>query len=86
MTVLVKLPIISKACLYWLAFRLNTSDSNNDIINNNNNNNINNNNNNINNNNKGVMPRPARGAPSFTGHRHSKSPDLCTLTNHYGYQ
>ena len=28
-----------------------------------------------------VMSRPARGAPAFTEHRHSKSPDLCTLFN-----
>ena len=33
----------------------------------------------------GVMPRPARGAHAFTEHRHSKSPDLCTLINPYGY-
>ena len=29
---------------------------------------------------------PAFGAPAFTEHRHSKSPDLCTLINPYGYQ
>ena len=34
----------------------------------------------------GVMPRPASGAPAFTEHRYSKSPDLCTLINPYGYQ
>ena len=34
----------------------------------------------------GVMPRPACGAPAFTEHRYSKSPDLCTLINPYGYQ
>ena len=34
----------------------------------------------------GVMPRLARGALAFTEHRHSKSPDLCTLINPYRYQ
>ena len=34
----------------------------------------------------GMMPRPARCAPAFTEHRYSKSPDLCTLINPYGYQ
>ena len=29
----------------------------------------------------GVMCKPACGAPAFTEHRYSKSPDLCTLTN-----
>ena len=30
---------------------------------------------------------PACGTPAFTEHRrHSKSPDLCTLINSYGYQ
>ena len=33
----------------------------------------------------GVISRPACGAPAFTGHRNSKSPDLCTLINPYGY-
>ena len=33
-----------------------------------------------------VMSRPARGASAFTEHRHSKSPDLCTLINTCGYQ
>ena len=32
------------------------------------------------------MSKPAHGVPAFTEHRHSKSPDLCTLTNLYGYQ
>ena len=32
------------------------------------------------------MSRPARGAPAFTEHKHSKSHDLCTLINPYGYQ
>ena len=32
------------------------------------------------------MSWPARGAPDFTGHRHSKSRDLCTLMNPYGYK
>ena len=32
------------------------------------------------------MSRPARGAPAFTEHIHSKSPDLCTLINLYGHQ
>ena len=31
----------------------------------------------------GVMSRHACGAPAFTKHRHSKSPDLCTLINSY---
>ena len=30
------------------------------------------------------MSRPACGVPAFTEHRHSKSPDLCTLINPYG--
>ena len=30
--------------------------------------------------------RPALGFLAFTEHRHSKSPDLCTLINPYGYQ
>ena len=34
----------------------------------------------------GVMSRPARGNPAFAERRHSKSPDLCTLINPYGYQ
>ena len=34
----------------------------------------------------GLMLRPARGAPAFTEHRHSRSPDLCTLINPYRYQ
>ena len=33
----------------------------------------------------GVMPRTARGAPAFTEHRHSKSPDLCTLINTFEF-
>ena len=33
----------------------------------------------------GVISRPACGAPVFTGHRNSKSLDLCTLFNPYGY-
>ena len=33
----------------------------------------------------GVISRPACGAPAFTGHRNSKSLDLCTLFNPYGY-
>ena len=33
-----------------------------------------------------VMSRPACGAPAFTEHSHSKSPDLCKLINPYGYQ
>ena len=33
-----------------------------------------------------VMCRPPRGAPAFTEYGHSKSPDLCTLINLYGYQ
>ena len=32
----------------------------------------------------GVMSRHACGAPAFTKHRHSKSPDLRTLINSYG--
>ena len=32
------------------------------------------------------MSRPAHGAPAFTKHRHSKSPDFCILINPYGYQ
>ena len=34
----------------------------------------------------GVMSTPARGIPAFAERRHSKSPDLCTLINPYGYQ
>ena len=34
----------------------------------------------------GVMSTPARGIPAFAESRHSKSPDLCTLINPYGYQ
>ena len=33
-----------------------------------------------------MMSRPARGAPTFTEYRHSKSPDLCKLINSYGLQ
>ena len=29
------------------------------------------------------MSKPACGAPAFTEHRNSKSPDLCTLINAY---
>ena len=29
---------------------------------------------------------PGRGAPAFTEHRRSKSPDLYALINPYGYQ
>ena len=32
------------------------------------------------------MSRPACDGPPFTEHRHSKSPDLWTLINPYGYQ
>ena len=42
-------------------------------------------NNNNNNNNTGEMYRPACGDPTFTEHRHSKSPGLCVLINTYGY-
>ena len=34
----------------------------------------------------GVMSSPAPSAPTFTEHRRSKSPDLCTLNNPYRYQ
>ena len=34
----------------------------------------------------GMMSRPAHGAPAFTEHRHSKSPDFSPLINPYGYQ
>ena len=34
----------------------------------------------------GVMSRPVCGAPAFTEHRLSKSPDLCALISPYGYQ
>ena len=33
-----------------------------------------------------MMSRPAHGAPAFTEHRHSKSPDFSPLINPYGYQ
>ena len=32
------------------------------------------------------MSRPPCGVPTFTEHKHSKSPDLCTSINPYGYQ
>ena len=53
--------------------------------NNNNNKNANNNNNYYYYNNA-MMSRPVHSAPAFTEHRHSKSPDLCTLINPYEYQ
>ena len=34
----------------------------------------------------GMMSRPAHGAPAFTEHRHSKSPEFSPLINSYGYQ
>ena len=34
----------------------------------------------------GMMSRPAHGAPAFTEHRHSKSPEFSPLINPYGYQ
>ena len=34
----------------------------------------------------GVKSTPAQGALAFTEHRHSKSPELCTLINPDQYQ